>query len=78
MTSARPADGRRPFVQNAGDPARDACWDLTFSAPKSVSVLWALAPAAIRKQIEQAQAQAVQQALRYVEDVAGLMGKLEP
>jgi conjugative relaxase-like TrwC/TraI family protein len=65
-------DGRRPFVQNAGDPRRDACWDLTFSAPKSVSVLWALAPETTRKQIEQAHNEAVLQTLQYVELVAGL------
>ena len=65
-------DGQQPLVQNAGHPKRDAAWDLTFSAPKSVSVLWALAPEPIRKQIEQAHRVAVAKALAYVEDVAGL------
>jgi conjugative relaxase-like TrwC/TraI family protein len=65
-------DGRQALVQNAGHKNRDAGWDLTFSAPKSVSVLWALAPAAERQQIEQAHAEAVKEALKYVEVVAGL------
>ena len=65
-------DGQHPLVQNAGHPKRDAAWDLTFSAPKSVSVLWALAPEPVRKQIEQAHQAAVREALAYVEDVAGL------
>jgi hypothetical protein len=47
------------LVQNAGHPKRDAAWDLTFSAPKSVSVLWALVPEPIRQQIEQAHQAAV-------------------
>ncbi len=64
-------DGRRPLVQNAGDPRRDACWDLTFSAPKSVSVLWALSSPATRKEIERAHREAVFEALKYVEEVAG-------
>ena len=65
-------DGQNPLVQNAGHPKRDAAWDLTFSAPKSVSVLWALAPEPVRKEIEQAHHEAVREALAYVEDVAGL------
>jgi conjugative relaxase-like TrwC/TraI family protein len=38
----RSPDGRRELVQNAGDAQRQTAWVLTFSAPKSVSVLWAL------------------------------------
>src|SRR6478735_1903250 len=38
-------DGRgTPLVQNAGSPDRQPGWDLTFSAPKSVSVLWSMLP----------------------------------
>ena len=33
-------------------------WDMTFSAPKSVSVMWALSPPADRKTIEAAHRQA--------------------
>ncbi|RYZ90175.1 MAG: conjugative relaxase, partial [Proteobacteria bacterium] len=38
-------------------------WDLTFSAPKDVSVIWASADEALRNGIEQAQEQAVRNAL---------------
>jgi conjugative relaxase-like TrwC/TraI family protein len=65
-------DGHQPRVQNAGHPDRQCCWDLTFSAPKSVSVLWALAPDDARHEIEQAHQRAVEQALEYVEEKAGL------
>ncbi len=65
-------DGHQPRVQNAGHPDRQCCWDLTFSAPKSVSVLWALAPEDARHDIEQAHQRAVEQALEYVEEQAGL------
>jgi conjugative relaxase-like TrwC/TraI family protein len=42
-------------------------WDLTFSAPKSVSVLWALAPPEVRASIQVMQQEAVEVALRYLE-----------
>jgi conjugative relaxase-like TrwC/TraI family protein len=45
-------------------------WDLTFSAPKSVSVLWAIAPPDIRSQIRQAEGVAVQVGLGVVEEYA--------
>ena len=45
----------RAYPQSAADTARTAVagYDLTFSVPKSVSVLWALAPAEVRHQIRQ-------------------------
>ena len=42
-----------------------AAIDATFSAPKSVSAVWALAPAALRRGIEQAHEHAIDQALRH-------------
>ncbi len=42
--------------------------DLTFSAPKSVSVLWANASPELREQISKAQADAVAEAMRYLRD----------
>ena len=42
--------------------------DLTFSAPKSVSVLWANASPELREQISKAQADAVAEAMRYMRD----------
>lgn len=43
-------------------------WDMTFSAPKSVSVMWALAPEADRKAIEAAHRGAVHAATTHLED----------
>lgn len=65
-------DGRRPLVQNARDAARQSGWDLTFSAPKSVSVFWALAPAPIRQQVEQVHQRAVEVALAKLEETCGV------
>ena len=65
-------DGRHDFVQNAGAPDRQRCWDLTFNAPKSVSVMWALAPPEIQKEIEAAHKEAVARAVGYIEREAGI------
>tara|TARA_R110002050_G_scaffold111202_3_gene224651 strand:+ start:111406 stop:112503 length:1098 start_codon:yes stop_codon:yes gene_type:complete len=43
-------------------------WDMTFSAPKSVSVMWALSPPGDRKTIEAAHRQAVHAATTHLED----------
>ena len=52
------------LVQNAGDSERRAGQDLTFSAPKSVSVTWALTDnEELKKGIEDAQKKAVNKAL---------------
>jgi conjugative relaxase-like TrwC/TraI family protein len=61
-------NGSQELVQNAGMPSRASGWDLTFSAPKGVSVLWGLAPDPVRREIEQAQQQAVEFALRKLEE----------
>lgn len=58
------------MVQNAGDPERVAGWDLTFSAPKSVSIVWSLAGEDLQKKIEVAQSKAVAKALEFVEEHA--------
>ena len=42
-------------------------WDLTFSPPKSVSALWALAPHGVQGQVRAAQQAAVRAALDYIE-----------
>jgi conjugative relaxase-like TrwC/TraI family protein len=59
----RHADGRTSDVRRCG-------FDLTFSAPKSVSVLWALADTDVAEQVRQAHAAAVQDALGLVEHLA--------
>ncbi|MBB5040549.1 MobF family relaxase [Prosthecobacter dejongeii] len=61
----------RPLVQNAGQENRQAGWDLTFSAPKSVSVLWSLLPSEAGAKIRECQLEAVRKACQYLEDEAG-------
>lgn len=57
------------LCKNAGDNHRPG-WDVTFSAPKSVSVLWARADTDLRQAIQDAQQEAVTQALTFIEDEA--------
>ena len=64
-------DGQ-PLVQNAGEETRRPGFDLTFSAPKTVSTLFALADAQTRIEIQQAQLCAVKAGLNYLEDTAGV------
>ena len=51
-------------------PGAAAGYDLTFSAPKSVSVAWAIAPDGHRGQLLAAHRAAVEAALSYIEDRA--------
>jgi Ti-type conjugative transfer relaxase TraA len=61
------ATGTRSLVQDAGQ-GHYAGWDLTFSAPKSVSVLWAMTEeTAVRAQIQSAQQAAVEATLGFAE-----------
>lgn len=62
--------GDRKLVQNAASETRHPGWDLTFSAPKSVSVVWSLARPEMRACIEQAVLSATRDALDYLEDHA--------
>lgn len=56
-----------PLIQNAGHARHQAGWDLTFSAPKDVSVVWAVASETTRREIQNAQLTAVKAAIRYLE-----------
>jgi Ti-type conjugative transfer relaxase TraA len=58
------------LVKNAGYTTRRAGWDLTFSAPKSVSVLWSQADEATRAKIASLHEQAVKTALEWLEKEA--------
>jgi conjugative relaxase-like TrwC/TraI family protein len=58
------------LTQNAGHPRRQCGWDLSFSAPKTVSVLWSQADPDTRRVIEEAHFAAVKAALTYLEDTA--------
>jgi len=62
-------DGKEPLCAQVGDNHRSG-WDLTFSAPKSVSIVWALSDEALRKKISDAQLTAVKQAISLLEDNA--------
>lgn len=61
-----PADGSS-LVRGAGEKHR-AGWDLTFSAPKSVSVLWAAGDQDQRASLEAAHRASVAEALGFVRD----------
>jgi conjugative relaxase-like TrwC/TraI family protein len=54
------------LVQRAGDGHRPG-WDLTFSAPKSVSIVWGIAEREQREAIERAHTQAVERTLSFAE-----------
>jgi conjugative relaxase-like TrwC/TraI family protein len=56
------------LVQNAGQETHRTGWDLCFSAPKSVSVLWSQADGKIRNLIEEAHLEAVKKGLDYIEE----------
>ena len=56
-------DGSTRLTRNAGSENRSAGLDMTFSADKSVSALWAVADPALRGEIEQAHNDAARLAL---------------
>lgn len=58
------------LVQNAGKEDRQPGWDLTFSAPKSVSVLWSQAKKEDRLEIQAAQQEATEKAIDYLQEKA--------
>lgn len=58
------------LVRNAGAEGRRTAWDLTFSAPKSVSVLWAMSDIDIQREIQKAQGLSVEKALGYLDEFA--------
>lgn len=64
-------NGKAKLVQNAGAETRQGFWDLTFSVPKSVSVLWAMSSKKTRGTIEQAIEGALQKTLAQIERSAG-------
>lgn len=64
-------DGEERLVRNAGSETRRAGFDLTFNAPKSVSVLFSQAEQKHRAVVQEAHAAAVKAALAYIEQAAG-------
>ena len=63
-------DQDRPLIQNAGGADHQPGWDLTFSVPKSVSTLWAVADFETRQVIQEAHHKAVTEALEYLQEEA--------
>jgi conjugative relaxase-like TrwC/TraI family protein len=61
---ANPATGQ-PLVRGSGAGHR-AGWDLTLTAPKTVSLLWAAGDAEARAQLEAIHAAAVEEALGFL------------
>ena len=57
----------KALVRGAGEGHR-AGWDITYSCPKSFSLLWAAAGPDLRQQLEAIQAAAVDEALRFIVD----------
>lgn len=68
LRGVHPHDERIRLTQNPIEGERQPGWDLTFSAPKTVSVLWAIADEPTRQAIQLAQAAAVQAAVAYLEE----------
>lgn len=66
LTGFDPRTGEK-LSNNAGAGKHKPGYDLTFSAPKSVSIAWAAASPELQKAISEAQQRAVESALRYVE-----------
>ncbi len=67
MEGRHPGSGRWLRPEGAGG-GRGGGIDVTFSAPKSVSAVWALGDAWQREQIEQAHAGAVEQTIHYLRE----------
>lgn len=63
----------KALATNAGDEKRRAGWDMTFSAPKSVSVAWSVADERTRAALEKAHGQAVAEAFGLMQEKAGFM-----
>lgn len=56
--------------QNAGDENRRAGWDLTYSAPKSVSIVWGLGDEQMRAAMQRLQDRAVARSVGYLQESA--------
>jgi len=68
-----PETGER-LAKNAGEEHKGG-WDGTFSAPKSVSCVWAVADPELRAAIEAAQQAAAERALSFLEDAGAFSSR---
>ncbi len=64
-------DGQEQLVRRGHNKKRQGGWDLTFSAPKSVTMLWALGSPEQKAAVEAAHMKAVEKALKEIEALAG-------
>ena len=64
-------DKKYKLCQNAGNDRRYG-WDLTFSAPKSVSAAWARADKYLKLKIQQAHFKSTKAAIAFIEDNAAV------
>jgi conjugative relaxase-like TrwC/TraI family protein len=72
MEGRHPHTGR--WLRRAGaDGTRGGGIDVTFSAPKSVSIVWALSDSWQREQLEAAHERAVQRAVEYMRENVGMV-----
>lgn len=62
--------GRTLLANDGGRPERVGGYDVTFSAPKSVNLLWALGDSELRAEIETAQEHSVAAAIEFKEENA--------
>ncbi|MGL6366406.1 MobF family relaxase [Aeromonas veronii] len=62
-------NGKTPLCSVPGESHQPG-WDLTFSAPKSVSIVWAAADHSLREKISDAQLVAVKRAISFLENHA--------
>lgn len=62
-------NGKTPLCSVPGESHQPG-WDLTFSAPKSVSIIWAAAEQSLREKISDAQLVAVKRAISFLENHA--------
>lgn len=69
LSGFNPSDESK-LVQNAGAENRQVGWDIAFSAPKSVSIAWAIAEQKQRMQIQACHEKAVAAAVAYLEENA--------
>jgi len=70
LFEGRSPDGTGPLVQLQKGRTHQPGWDLTFSAPKSVSVLWSQAEYELRQALQEAHFRAVKHAIEYLEETA--------
>lgn len=66
-------DHESKLVENAGGKRRVPGWDLVFTPPKSVSILWVVVDTALRAVMEHLHHRAVEAAIAYLESHARLL-----